>query len=94
MNSSLTEIFVCALMAGAMLWIIGKYLDIFLLKKPLKASTIVVWSLYFIYQFYAEYGKGNGSIFMLLLNVGLIFYLLSGIRGNFVRGSEQSDWRR
>lgn len=73
MNSGLTEIFVSALMAGAMLWIIGKYLDIFLLKKPLKASTMFVWGLYFIYQFYAEYGKGNGSIFMLLLNVGLIF---------------------
>lgn len=75
MNSGLTEIFVSALMAGAMLWIIGKYLDIFLLKKPLKASTMFVWGLYFIYQFYAEYGKGNGSIFMLLLNVGLIFFV-------------------
>ena len=70
MNSSLAEIFVSILMAGLMIWIIGKYLDIFLVRKKWQIWSFLMWGMYFVYQFYAECRKGNGSAFMLLLNVG------------------------
>lgn len=83
MTSELTELVVCALMAGAMMWIIGKYLDIFLVKKATNKITGFLWGLFFVYQFIAEYGKGSGSVYMLLLNAILIFMLsLAGYEGN------------
>ena len=73
MSNTLTELLVSALMAGAMLWIIGKYLDIFLGRKRWQIWTVLMWGIYFVYQFYTECGKGEGSIFMLILNIFLIF---------------------
>lgn len=83
MNSSLAEIFVSILMAGLMIWIIGKYLDIFLVRKKWQIWSFLMWGMYFVYQFYAECRKGNGSAFMLLLNVVLIFLVSAvGYLGN------------
>lgn len=84
MSNNLTELLVSALMAGAMLWIIGKYLDIFLGRKRWQIWTVLMWGIYFVYQFYAECGKGEGSAFMLLLiNVFLIYGIcLIGYVGN------------
>lgn len=73
MSNNLTELLVSALMAGAMLWIVGKYLDIFLGRKRQKIWALFMWGLYFVYQFYAECGKGEGSLFMLISNIFLIF---------------------
>lgn len=73
MSNTLTELLVSALMAGAMLWIVGKYLDIFLGRKRWQIWTVLMWGIYFVYQVYAECGKGDGSIFMLISNIILIF---------------------
>lgn len=62
MSDFLTEILICVLMSVTMLWIIGKYLDIFLIKKEKHISALLMWTLYFIYQFIAEYKKGNGLL--------------------------------
>lgn len=83
MNSSLAEIFVSLLMAGLMVWIIGKYLNIFLVRKKWQIWSFLMWGMYFVYQFYAECTKGKGSAFMLLLNVVLIFLVSAvGYLGN------------
>lgn len=83
MSNTLTELLVSALMAGAMLWIVGKYLDIFLGRKRWQIWTVLMWGIYFVYQFYAECGKGEGSAFMLLLNIFLIYGIcLVGYTGN------------
>lgn len=73
MSDFLTEILICVLMSVTMLWIIGKYLDIFLIKKEKHISALLMWTLYFIYQFIAEYKKGNGSAIMIVMNIFLIF---------------------
>lgn len=73
MSNMVAELLVNALMAGAMVWIIGKYLDIFLEKKEWQIWAVLMWGIYFVYQFYTEFEKGEGSSIMLLLNVVLTF---------------------
>ncbi len=83
MSNMVAELLVNALMSGAMVWIIGKYLDIFLEKKEWQIGAALMWGIYFVYQFYAECGKGEGSAGVLLLNVALIYVIcLIGYEGS------------
>lgn len=64
-----------AFMAIVMLWIVRKYLNIFLQKKSWSISIGIVWILYFVYQVYAESGATGGSIWPIAANVVLIFLI-------------------
>lgn len=57
------------------LWIVNKFLIIFLEEKRKNIFSIIAWIVFALFQFYCQYNIGNASVWRTIINTLLVFII-------------------
>lgn len=71
----LAEVLFDFLMAGITVWLVQKALDTFFQRRKGRVCYILLWTLYFLFQFYLECNKGNASVFITISSMVFVFII-------------------
>lgn len=75
------HIFLNIVMAATAIWIIRKYLNIFLYKKSSHKMSHIMWGIYFVFQCYVQFNSGKASVWTTI--VGIIIVLAIAFLGYY-----------
>ena len=64
----------CVSMVIVAVWIIDRFLGIFLQKKKQTVLSVTLWAVFMIFQFFLELHVGTASVWNTLINISMIFF--------------------
>lgn len=65
----------CVSMVIVAVWIIDRFLGIFLQKKKQTVLSVTLWAVFMIFQFFLEMHVGTASVWNILINISMIFLI-------------------
>ncbi len=65
----------CVSMVIVAVWIIDRFLGIFLQKKKQTVLSVTLWAVFMIFQFFLEMHVGTASVWNTLINISMIFLI-------------------
>lgn len=65
----------CVSMVIVAVWIIDRFLGIFLQKKKQTVLSVTLWAVFMIFQFFLELHVGTASVWNTLINISMIFLI-------------------